>query len=128
MYKSTVESDSTHRRWLSCRKDHGNRFCGPVCSIRHSEPHTSDTETLQHHKHTIICGTKQMGNAADRENNIMVCHKVVHLHQPYSTFTPTTSRSTMEAGASSTQTIYVSRPSTNHSSRFKRQLKMHWIT
>ena len=30
MYKSTVESDSTHRRWLPGRKDHGNRFCGPV--------------------------------------------------------------------------------------------------
>ena len=39
------------------------------------------------------------------------CHKVVYSHQPYSTFTPTTSRSTMEPGVSSTQTIYVSRKS-----------------
>ena len=48
--------------------------------------------------------------------------------QPYSTSTPTTSRSTMESGDSSTQTIYVSQPSTNHSSMLKRQLKRHWIT
>ena len=33
MYKSTVESDSTHRRWLPGMKDHGNRFCGPVSGI-----------------------------------------------------------------------------------------------
>ena len=27
---STVESDSTHRRWPPGRKDHGDHFCGPV--------------------------------------------------------------------------------------------------
>ena len=67
MYKSTVESDSTHRRWLPGRKDHGNR-------ILHIELYTSDTETLQRHKkqqtlwnypelavqQQIICGTKQI--------------------------------------------------------------------
>ena len=57
--------------------------------------------------------------ATDGESKRMACHKVVYLHQPYSTSTPTTSRSTMEPGALSTQTIYVSRSSTNHSSKFE---------
>ena len=33
-----LNQTQTHRRWLPGRKDHGNRFCGPLCSIRHSEP------------------------------------------------------------------------------------------
>ena len=57
----------------------------------------------------------------------MTCHKVVYSHQPYSTSIPTTSRSTTVPRASSTQMIYVSRPSTNHSSRLKKQLKRHWM-
>ena len=53
----------------------------------------------------------ELNKERDGESKRMACHKVVYSRQPYSTSTPTTRRSTMEPGASSTQTIYVSRSS-----------------
>ena len=89
MYKSTVESDSTHRSWLPSSNDYGNRFCGLVCRIRYSEPYTSDTETLQHHTlifvglsklsapQRIPCGTKQRAHQMKKQLNNGLPHGTV---------------------------------------------------
>ena len=62
----------------------------------------------------------ELNNERSRwKNKIMACHEVAYSHQPYSSSIPTTSRSMMDTGASSTQTIYVSKPNFNHSRKWK---------
>ena len=135
MYKSTVESDSTHRRWLPGRKDHGDLFVD-LSAVYDTVNHRLLIQKLDNTtQDSILCRVIQ-NLLCNRRFYVELNKERIRwrkqkngsvLAPTFSTFTPTTSRS-MEPGASSTQTFYVSRPSTNHSSRVKRQLKRHWIT
>ena len=98
---NTVLSDSTHRRWLPGTKDHRNRFSGVV--VHDTENHrlliqklyntTQDSKLCRvvRNLRTNIRFYVELNNERSRWRK-----QKNGLPQPYSTYTPTTSRSTME--------------------------------